>query len=211
MKVIPCPGSCDGATPPAAAEVVESRRFRRTDTRRDRGWAKSSAVSWVAVFTALVCVRASAQAPINHAFDNRLPLGRVTESVTATNSLATAEPNEPGHRGSPAVRSLWWRWTAPLDGYVVVTTTNSLVHTRVAIYDYKKVLAQLSPEPLLTNSGIPLNLNRYEFDASQSLDYNVAVDGQGGLCRQIQQPRSGCLGRSVVRPNLWRPAQRPRQ
>src|SRR5437868_1110730 len=66
-------------------------------------------------------------APTNDLFLNRIALGLGLESHLSTNTFATAEPpDEPAHRGLSAVRSVWWRWTAPQsDGYVLVTSTNS--------------------------------------------------------------------------------------
>src|SRR5260370_4405887 len=120
------------------------------------------------------------QAPTNDMFDARIPLGQAIESQTSTNTFATAEAGEPAHRGSPALRSLWWRWTAPVNGYALVTTTNSPSATRVDVYDYHKALTQLTEIALLTNSGLPVILDRYEFSASQGVDYNIAVAGRGG-------------------------------
>src|ERR1035437_1691713 len=94
--------------------------------------------------TPLACLQSRAQAPTNDFFAYRIPLGQLIESVTATNTYATAEAYEPAHRGSPAVRSVWWRWTAPVNGYVLVATTNSPSLTRVAVYDYQKVLDRKS-------------------------------------------------------------------
>lgn len=38
---------------------------------------------------------------------------------------ATAEPGEPGHHAPRAERSLWYRWTAPADGTVVLAVSGS--------------------------------------------------------------------------------------
>lgn len=125
-------------------------------------------------------MHAVAQVPINDSFADRLPLGRLVESIAATNTSATAESNEPAHRGLPAVASLWWRWVAPADGYVQVDSTNSPTRTRVAVYDGSKQLALLHPETLQNESGLPSAPDRYEFNAINGLHYNIAVDGREG-------------------------------
>ena len=139
-----------------------------------------------ALATPLACLQVHAQAPTNDMFDARIPLGQATNYLTGTNTYATAESGEWPHRGSPAVRSLWWRWTPPVNGYALVATTNSPSLTRVAVYGGEKVLTQLTPEPLLTNSGLPTIPDRYEFSASQGFDYNIAVDGRSGSSGVIQ-------------------------
>jgi hypothetical protein len=146
-----------------------------------RGSRLRTAVSWAAAIAASACLPALGQAPPNDNFVDRFPLGGLTASVDATNTLATRENGEPGHRGQAAANSLWWRWTAPLDGYVMLDTTNSASRTRVAVYDYGKNFSVLNPIPLEAASGIPaINLDHYEFSASSGYDYNIAVDSLGG-------------------------------
>ncbi len=155
------------------------------------------------------------QAPPNDAFDNRIPLGRLIESVVATNTLATAEAAEPGHRGTPAAKSVWWRWVAPMDGYAVVDSTNSAVPSRVAVYDGSKQLPLLQVENLRNESGLPGASNHYEFSAVNGLHYNLALDGVNGaggpvrldlkvftLPEYLVQPITGLVVTAGQRTNL---------
>src|SRR5688572_78267 len=99
-------------------------------------------VTQLAFISSLACLPMQAQqAPTNDMFDARIPLGQVIESQRSTNTMATAETGEKPHRGTNPVRSLWWRWTAPQNGYVLVATTNSPSRTRVDVYDFHKVLS----------------------------------------------------------------------
>jgi hypothetical protein len=135
----------------------------------------------LAVAMASSSVPVLAQAPVNDDFLNRLPLGGLSVSVWATNTFATAEPGEMDHRGQAPVRTLWWRWTAPVDAYVVIDTgSNSPSRTLVDVYDYHKVLSLLNTIPLLSACGLPTPLDHYEFSAAAGLDYNIVVDGLGG-------------------------------
>lgn len=144
----------------------------------------------LALVASFGCLQVLAQSPANNMFDYRIPLAGATNSLTvtafSTNTLATAEPFEPQHRGSPAVRSLWWDWWAPVDGYVLVSTTNSPSQTRVAVYDGSKQLSLLYTQALLNESGSPIAPDLYEFNAFSGLHYNIAVDGRNGDSGAIQ-------------------------
>lgn len=138
------------------------------------------------VLAAWSSVSARGQAPANDVFEERLPLGALVESITATNTLATSEVSEPAHRSAPAAKSLWWRWVAPLDGYVVVDSTNGPVRGRVAVYDGVKQLPLLRPEPVRSESGLPVAPDHYEFSAFNGLHYNLAVDDLNGVTGVFQ-------------------------
>ncbi len=54
---------------------------------------------------------------------------------TRSNRGATRQPNEPIDRLNVIVgHSLWWRWTAPSNGIVTVSTVGSTIDTYVAVY-----------------------------------------------------------------------------
>jgi hypothetical protein len=64
---------------------------------------------------------ASAAPPANDNFANAQVVGpALPVAVPASNVEATAEPGEPSISGNPAVSSVWFRWTAPAPGTVVV-------------------------------------------------------------------------------------------
>src|SRR5216110_2970325 len=75
--------------------------------------------------------------------DRRLLVARTNALVLATNSLlsvtgsnvgATREPGEPNHAHLAGGRSVWWSWTPPRDGTVVIDTIGSAFDTVLAVY-----------------------------------------------------------------------------
>lgn len=63
-----------------------------------------------------------------------IPLVGVNGNEYGRNSGATKEPSEPNHGDRAAGRSIWWRWTAPSDGELVIDATDSSLETILAIY-----------------------------------------------------------------------------
>jgi hypothetical protein len=55
-------------------------------------------------------------------------------SAISDTALATKEFNEPNHAGNVGGRSVWWRFVAPADGSLTVSTTNSTFDTILGIY-----------------------------------------------------------------------------
>ena len=84
----------------------------------------------------LLAAPASAQAvaPLNDAFDAATSLGSGrTASVPGTNSEGTAEVGEPRHFPyDPARTSVWYSWTAPSDGSLVIRTQSTFQPTIAA-------------------------------------------------------------------------------
>ena len=99
---------------------------------------------------------------------------------TEDNSCATAEPGETaGHGGGPAPsHSLWWRWTAPRDGSVVVDTVGSAVaDTVLGVYTGTSVTA-LTVVAQNDDISFPSDLHsRVTFPVTAGTVYKVAVDG----------------------------------
>lgn len=56
-------------------------------------------------------------------------------SVSGSNLGSGIEPGETAHANVPGGRSVWWRWTAPLDGPVRIATDGSDFDTSLAVYD----------------------------------------------------------------------------
>lgn len=63
-----------------------------------------------------------------------IPNGSSPVTVTGVNTHATAQPGEPAHAGRSAQASLWWRWTAPSDGWLRVSTAGSSFDTVLGVY-----------------------------------------------------------------------------
>lgn len=75
-----------------------------------------------------IAVDLPASGPSNDHFINRSDLGSAENTtVTGTNVLATGETDEPPQSGT--INSVWWKWTAPNDGTVVIDTYGSPLDT----------------------------------------------------------------------------------
>src|SRR4029077_8392184 len=86
---------------------------------------------------AALCICASAAhaaAPLNDNFTNAISFTVHKTFVRGTNTRATREVGEPNHAGTPASKSLWWKWTAPSNQTVFLDTLNSSFPTVLAVY-----------------------------------------------------------------------------
>jgi hypothetical protein len=84
-------------------------------------------------FASLFIGHVSASAPANDAFTNRAFIRADHITITADDSNATLEPDEPTQPYAAAA-SLWWSWTAPNDGFLDIETTGSAVTPSFAVY-----------------------------------------------------------------------------
>src|SRR6266404_7638580 len=75
-----------------------------------------------------------AQAPPNDVFANRITLNGTNIIVVGSNTNATKEPGEPGHAGNSGGKSVWWTWTAPTNGDLVINTDGSDFDTLLGVY-----------------------------------------------------------------------------
>ena len=113
--------------------------------------------------------------PLNDDFANRFTLTGAPLSVTATTTTATKEAAEPNHAAETGGKSVWWTWTAPSAGRVVITASG--FDTAVAVYTGAD-LASLAA----VASGTSYNPNPAyaNFDALDGVTYQIAVDGKYG-------------------------------
>jgi C1A family cysteine protease len=132
----------------------------------------------------LTVTGSSIYGPPNDAFANRIPLSGISISATGTNSNASAEGGEPPHYGTGAAsRSVWWTWTAPTNGLVVIATTGSDFDTLLGVYTGSTVDAlTLMANDDDSGGG---SASRVSFSAVAGTIYQIAVDGLGGAEGQI--------------------------
>ena len=123
--------------------------------------------------------------PFNDVLANALELPGVTGTVTANNANATLEPGEPFHANKQGGKSVWYFFTAPANGQLSLTTTNSTFDTLLAIYTGTRV-DRLTP--LSSNDDAPV-VGAIHSDLLQAVRagerYLVAVDGLAGASGQI--------------------------
>ena len=114
----------------------------------------------------------------NDNFEDGPPISAPFLSMMGNNIGATRQPGEPAHGAAFQGRSVWWTWTAPTDGPVTFSTTNSQFDTLLGVYTGASVSA-LS----LVAENDDINLGRYQssvtFQAAAGTVYRIAVDGYG--------------------------------
>lgn len=115
--------------------------------------------------------------PFNDDFANRASLTGDSTTTRATSIGASAEGGEPVH-GAAGGASLWWSWTAPRNGSVVLDTSGSNFDTTLAVYTGSAVgsLSAVASNDDATGA----TSSRVAFTAVQGTTYQIAVDGKGG-------------------------------
>ena len=146
---------------------------------------------------ALLAPSALAAPPLNDAFAAGQLLSGPTATATGTNVEATKETAEPNHNGNPGGKSVWYRWTAPADGNVVVDTFGSSFDTLLAAYTGTTVDGL---HRLASNDDASGLQSRVRFPATAGTEYRIAVDGyyaaQGSITLRV------ALGSAPANDNL---------
>jgi hypothetical protein len=127
------------------------------------------------VFFALFAVNTFAQAPPNDQFKNRVVLTGTNITVTGSNTNATKQPGEPDHAGNVGGASLWWAWTAPTNGDLVMNTDGSDFDTLLGVYIGSSV-STLSVVATNDDHNVFVT-SRVRFEATGGTQYQIAVDG----------------------------------
>jgi hypothetical protein len=122
-------------------------------------------------------------APTNDMFANRIPIIGMTNTVFGSNILATKEPGEPNHDGVVGGASVWWAWTAPANGSVIVNTFGSSFDTVLAVYTGTAV-SNLTWVASDDDYGSLLT-SLVNFNVSAGTTYQIAVDGYGAATGTI--------------------------
>jgi hypothetical protein len=133
--------------------------------------------------------------PPNDSFANAQALSGSTVRATGSNVDATSEPGEPAHAGEAADQSVWYRWTAPANGRVIVDTCGSDFDTLLAVYTGAAVnaLARVAGD----DDSCEDEQSRLTFTARAGTTYSIAVDGFGDegdivlVIRPEPKPRAG--------------------
>jgi hypothetical protein len=126
----------------------------------------------------------SGMPPTNDNFSTSTVLTGTLVSDTNNNIDATAEPNEPPLGNGVGIfdflpaagRTLWWTWTAPTDGWVRISTTNSDFFTRVGVFTGGD-LTNLTPVAAGDGEIIGQHASHVNFPVESNTEYHIAVDG----------------------------------
>jgi hypothetical protein len=129
-------------------------------------------------------LKAAEPAPENDAFDRAQELEGASGRVTGTNRGATSEPGEPEHAGKSGGRSVWYRWTAPVDGTAVFDTFESDFDTLLAVYRGSTV-DELTVVAANDDAGDGYQ-SEVTFSTARGTTYAIAVDGYHGGVGRVQ-------------------------
>jgi hypothetical protein len=110
--------------------------------------------------------------PRNDNFSDAFVLTGAEDSIVGDNVGATFESGEPQHAGVGDGHSVWWRWQAPVSGYVIISPASNSYAPIVAVYTGSVVsnLTAVASSPTGTVA----------FNAMEGTTYHIAVDGTGG-------------------------------
>jgi subtilisin family serine protease len=112
---------------------------------------------------------------VNDQFAAAVSLAGQSGSVYAYNIDATKEAGEPAHAGNSGGKSVWWAWTPPLTGPVILTTLGSDFDTLLAVYTGSNPASlSLTAE---NNNNPPGSTSAVSFTATAGTNYHIAVDG----------------------------------
>ena len=116
------------------------------------------------------------QAPlVNDAFSGAVVIRDATGSTASSTIAATREFGEPTHGGYNPSASIWYRWTAPNDGSLVVDTRVSGFDTLLGVYTGSAVNALTT---VATNDDAPGGTwSRVVVSAQSGVTYFIAIDG----------------------------------
>lgn len=131
-------------------------------------------------FTIEVLDASEPVAPSNDAFADRLELIGTVVTVSGTNIDATAEVGEPINFNGG--KSVWWTWTAPSDGTVVIDTVGSDFDTTLAMY----LGSTLTTLTRLTRNDDAVGMqSRVALEARAGTPYHIVVDGYAAATGSI--------------------------
>ncbi|HEX2221057.1 MAG TPA: cell wall-binding repeat-containing protein [Candidatus Limnocylindria bacterium] len=96
-------------------------------------------------------------------------------TTTGITRHADSEAGEPLHAGPYAGRSIWYRWTAPASGRVVIDTIGSDYDTVVGVYTGAAVDALR--KVVLSDDAFGTLWSEAAFDATAGTTYSIALSG----------------------------------
>jgi len=131
--------------------------------------------------TVAVVVNADGSSQDNFADAAIIPSSLPAE-ILSTNADTTKEAGEPDHAGDPGGASVWWSFTAPTAGTLVVETTESNFDTLLAVYQGNSLGELQLVASNDDNSGLQ-SLVAFEVLANEN--YMIAVDGYASATGSI--------------------------
>jgi hypothetical protein len=121
--------------------------------------------------------------PANDNFAGAQVIPYRTATVMGNTECATRQPSEPNHAGNGGGHSIWYRWTAPTSGTVIISTDGSGLDTLLAVYT-GTTLNNLSVVASDDDAGEGVN-SLVTFSATAGTTYWIAVDGFSGAIGNV--------------------------
>lgn len=109
--------------------------------------------------------------------------GKTLNVAYGLNKSAGWENGEPEHAGSGGGVSVWWKWTAPANTEIVISTKGSNFDTLLSVYTGEQ-LDGLSAVASNNDAGTATH-SEVHFIAQAGMTYFIAVDGFGGAVGDI--------------------------
>jgi len=118
--------------------------------------------------------------PVNDNFSNAVSLSNLL-AVAGTTLDATIEGSEPAHvsPSSGSAHSVWYKWTAPSNGDLQLSTQGSDFDTLLAVYSGDQ-LASLLAKASNNNSAPGRQWSQVGLKVSAGVTYRIAIDGSTG-------------------------------
>ena len=118
--------------------------------------------------------------PENDSFITRIALFGTNVTTTGRNTGATFEPGEPDPSFQGG-KSVWWTWTAPVNGNLTLTTAGSSFDTMLTVFTGGSV----TNLTLVAFNDMENNTSVVSFDVAAGTAYQIAVDGALGAAGDI--------------------------
>lgn len=123
-------------------------------------------------------LRSTSARPFHDDFSRRAVLAGELVTARSGSQGATRETGEPIHAGTAGAGSLWWTWTAPRGGAVVIDTADSDTDTLLQVYTGSE-LATLAAVAGNDDESGALKTSKVSFTAVAGRTYHLAVDQKG--------------------------------
>ena len=122
-----------------------------------------------------VAVSVLTNSDLQDSFADRIVINdALPAQLLSSNADTTKEPGEPNHGGNSGGASVWWSYTAPTSGTLVIETTGSNFDTLLGVYQGNSLGALQFIAGNDDNSGLQ---SLVAFEATANETYAIAVDG----------------------------------
>ncbi len=111
----------------------------------------------IALFATSLYAQSGYQVPSNDKFKDRIELFGTNVTATGDNILATAETGEPGFGISSLSHTVWYTWTAPIDGVAIIDQIGTGFFSILSVY---------TGPYLGIGNNLPSNYYSFDFDSA---------------------------------------------